>query len=63
MPDETEWYVDGWVHLYFCPFCGTQGSLHFSRLHGGWCFVCGEDLTDEHEVIARVECGDKNAFR
>ena len=23
MPDETEWYFPEWLHLYFCPFCGT----------------------------------------
>ena len=22
--DETEWYFDGWLHLYYCPFCGTN---------------------------------------
>jgi hypothetical protein len=21
--DETEWYFPEWLHLYFCPFCGT----------------------------------------
>jgi hypothetical protein len=22
-PDETEWYISGLWHLYYCPFCGT----------------------------------------
>lgn len=22
--DETEWYFPEWLHLYFCPFCGTN---------------------------------------
>lgn len=22
-PDETEWYMPGWLHIYFCPFCGV----------------------------------------
>jgi hypothetical protein len=21
--DETEWYIDGIGHLYYCPFCGA----------------------------------------
>lgn len=21
--DETEWFIPGWFHLYYCPFCGT----------------------------------------
>jgi hypothetical protein len=27
--DETEWYVNGFHHLYFCPFCGA-----FIKGHG-----------------------------
>ena len=22
--DETEWYIPEWLHIYFCPFCGTS---------------------------------------
>ncbi len=22
--DETEWFISGLWHLYFCPFCGTS---------------------------------------
>jgi hypothetical protein len=22
--DETEWYMPEWLHIYFCPFCGTS---------------------------------------
>ena len=22
--DETEWFIDGLWHIYFCPFCGTD---------------------------------------
>lgn len=22
--DETEWYVNGFAHLYYCPFCGKN---------------------------------------
>jgi len=22
--DETEWYFPEWLHLYFCPFCGSN---------------------------------------
>jgi hypothetical protein len=21
--DETEWFFPEWVHIYYCPFCGT----------------------------------------
>lgn len=21
--DETQWYISGLAHLYFCPFCGS----------------------------------------
>jgi hypothetical protein len=21
--DETEWYFPEWLHIYYCPFCGT----------------------------------------
>ena len=21
--DETEWYINGFYHLYYCPFCGA----------------------------------------
>lgn len=21
--DETQWYINGLAHLYFCPFCGS----------------------------------------
>ena len=24
MPDETEWYIPRWYHIYFCPFCGAN---------------------------------------
>jgi len=27
--DETEWYIDGFYHLYYCPFCGA-----FIKGHG-----------------------------
>ena len=27
--DETEWIIDGFAHLYFCPFCGA-----FIKGHG-----------------------------
>ncbi len=23
-PDETEWYMPEWLHIYFCPFCGAS---------------------------------------
>jgi len=36
--DETEWYVDGWVHLYYCPFCGRhikgKGFGTYDKEHG-----------------------------
>lgn len=22
--DETEWYIPGCFHIYFCPFCGNK---------------------------------------
>ncbi|MCP4352093.1 MAG: hypothetical protein GY795_42055 [Desulfobacterales bacterium] len=24
IPDETEWYISGGGHIYYCPFCGTH---------------------------------------
>jgi hypothetical protein len=21
--DETEWFMPEWLHIYYCPFCGT----------------------------------------
>lgn len=24
--DETEWFMPEWLHVYFCPFCGTLGK-------------------------------------
>ncbi len=21
--DETEWFMPKWLHIYYCPFCGT----------------------------------------
>lgn len=27
--DETEWYIDEFYHLYYCPFCGA-----FIKGHG-----------------------------
>ena len=36
--DETEWYVEGWVHLYYCPFCGRhikgKGVGTYDEEHG-----------------------------
>ena len=23
LPDETEWYINGGGHIYYCPFCGA----------------------------------------
>ena len=23
MMDETEWFMPGWLHIYYCPFCGS----------------------------------------
>jgi hypothetical protein len=23
LPDETEWYIVGGSHIYYCPFCGS----------------------------------------
>ena len=32
IPDETEWNIPGWHHIYFCPFCGTDvGGEGFGR--------------------------------
>ena len=22
--DETEWFMPEWLHIYFCPFCGSS---------------------------------------
>lgn len=22
--DETEWFMPEWLHIYYCPFCGTS---------------------------------------
>jgi hypothetical protein len=22
--DETAWHLKGWLHIYYCPFCGTN---------------------------------------
>lgn len=22
--DETEWFIPEWLHIYYCPFCGTK---------------------------------------
>jgi hypothetical protein len=36
--DETEWFVDGWLHLYYCPFCGKNikgaGFGTYDKEHG-----------------------------
>jgi hypothetical protein len=38
LPDQTEWYVDGWEHLYYCPFCGRhikgKGFGTYDEQHG-----------------------------
>ena len=22
--DETDWYLPEWLHIYYCPFCGSN---------------------------------------
>jgi len=30
--DETEWYMPEWLHIYYCPFCGTYvGGKGFGK--------------------------------
>jgi len=26
--DETQWFINGLAHLYFCPFCGSYIAGH-----------------------------------
>jgi hypothetical protein len=34
-PDETEWFMPEWFHIYYCPFCGKlvkgRGTGTFDR--------------------------------
>ena len=36
--DETEWFMPEWLHIYYCPFCGTlvkgRGTGNFDKSEG-----------------------------
>ncbi len=35
--DETEWFIPEWLHIYYCPFCGTlvkgKGTGSYDKNH------------------------------
>ncbi|WP_224981294.1 hypothetical protein [Geomonas agri] len=45
LPDETEWLLPEWLHIYYCPFCGS--------------FIKGEGFGTYHEEAkkARIQQG------
>ncbi len=40
--DETEWYLTEWLHVYYCPFCGS--------------FIKGEGYGTYHEETGKNIC-------
>lgn len=48
-PDETEWYLNEGMHLYYCPFCGT--------------FIKGEGFGDYDNYYPPMTCTNKKQWK
>ena len=46
-PDETEWLLPEWLHIYYCPFCGS--------------FIKGEGFGSYHEEAKKLESNKEDA--